>query len=153
MKEPKMTMSLGQAVRNAIETENAAERFYAGLAARTDDGDARHFLEDMSAQEGEHAASLERFAATLEEQAPGSADIDLGVVETGPDWLDDASLSFTEALTLALRSEEKAQGAYAGLAVSCEAPPIRRFFAEMAEAERKHAEQLSDILDAAQALA
>lgn len=147
------TMSLGQAVRNAIETENAAERFYAKLATRADAGDARRFLEDMSVQEGEHAASLERLAARLEEEAPAHADVDLGVVEAGPSWLGDASVGFNEALTVAVENERRAHETYMRFSTSCEAPSVQRFFAEMAEAEQRHADQLSDLLAAVQALA
>ncbi len=147
-----MTMSLGQAVRNAIETETAAERFYAGLAQRCDDGDARRFLEDMSAQEAEHAESLGRLAAKLDGDVPANADVDLSEVETGAAWIQDAKLGFTEALKVAMENEDMAHQAYLQLGTSCQDPEVQGFFTEMAEAERKHAEQLSDLLEATAAL-
>ncbi len=147
-----MRCTLGQAVRNAIETETAAERFYAGLAKRTDDGDARRFLEDMSVQEGEHAESLERLAEKLDGDVPLSADVDLTEVENGATWAADATLGFTEALVVALENEDMAHQTYLQMGSSCQDPEVQRFFTEMAEAERKHAEQLSDLLEAAKAL-
>ena len=145
-------MSLGQAVRNAIETENAAERFYAGLAKRTDDGDARRFLEDMSVQEAEHAESLERLIGKLDGDAPASADVDVSAVEAGPAWVVDASLGFADALRVAIENEDMAHQTYVQLGSSCQDPKVQSFFVEMAGAERKHAEQLADLLEATEAL-
>jgi rubrerythrin len=147
---PKMT--LGQAVRNAIEAEWEAARYYTKLAAHAAGDDAQHFLQDMAGQEVEHARDLERFAASLDKgRVPEAPSRDVGELVALPALVPGEPLVYEAALELALDAESRAHAAYASLADAMGGPSAA-FFSKLALAELQHAEQLQRLLDAVRAL-
>ncbi len=60
-----MSITLAQAIKNAIAAEHAAEQFYLRLADGCADEKGRAILRDIAAQERGHAAGLESMAARL----------------------------------------------------------------------------------------
>jgi len=146
-------MTLGQAVRNAIEAEWEAARYYTRLATHAAGVDAERFLTDMAAQEFEHARDLEHFAASLTcGKVPVEPTRDVGELVALPALVPGEPLVYEAALAVALDAETRAHAAYAGLAQHV-AGEAGAFFQRLAQAELQHAGQLQDLQDAVRALA
>jgi rubrerythrin len=125
-------LTLGQALKNAMEGERAASRLYAMLATRVKEAEARTFLEDMSAQEAQPNTSVGEVTKLLP-----------------PVPLE--SLGFVEAVGLAIEAESQAHALYGAMAAQTRGM-VSRFFTRMATAELQHAEQLQNLLDASRSL-
>lgn len=137
---------LGQLVRNAIEAEKAAARFYRSLAADTKGKEANGFLMDLAEQEDAHAEQIEAFGRQLVAgQLPVSADMDVDSIETLPAWRYAVNLTLHEAMNIALDAEHGASLFYGVIAdgLSGEA---RDFFQELADTEQEHASRISERL-------
>jgi rubrerythrin len=109
-------LTLRQAIRNAVETELAAERFYRGLAAAAKDEDARGFLRAMANEEREHAGQLERFGVGIATELPELADPNVHLIETAPGWAYHQGMTLFEGLRVALEAENHAALYYDALA-------------------------------------
>lgn len=133
-------ISLAQAIRNGIATEEAAERFYKLLAESTDDPEARSFLTKMARQEHEHAALIAELGKRLHAGAlPQRPDDNVELIETAPEWANVDNVSFKEATNLALELETHAALFYDAIADSCEGP-VKELFGALAKLEERHAE-------------
>ena len=53
-----ITLTLAQAVRNAMEAERAAAKFYEVLAGRAEDATTRGFFQEMVRLEQQHGAKV-----------------------------------------------------------------------------------------------
>lgn len=139
---PKITPN--QAIRNAIEAEHAAARFYALLADSTQDEPTRAFLEDMADNERLHARQIREVGEKLV-QGPLAerADSDMALVETLPDWRFVDDLGMQQALEVALAAEEQAAIFYDALADYLD-EPVKSFFLELAKTEEAHAVALRE---------
>lgn len=145
-------MTLGQAVRDAIEGERQAARLYALLAMKAAPGEARTFLEDMSAQEAQHQLDLERFAESLEQgSVPATRGADLGEVASALPPVPVEGLAFEAALSLAIEAETHAHALY-GIMATRTRGMVSQFFQRMAAAELQHSGQLQALLDATRAV-
>jgi rubrerythrin len=131
-------LTLGQAMRNAIEAENAAARFYALLAQSTQDADAKTFLEQMAVQERHHAKSV---ADVADVQLPSNVTGRVELVETAPEWayLDD--ITYGQALEVALEAERHAHLFYDAVAEAAKGE-VADFFRALARQELDHVEAL-----------
>jgi len=138
-------VTLAQAVRNAVDTELAAERFYQQLASNTRDAQARVFLTSMASDEREHAAALERFGQTLLEKLPERAEEFVRSVETAPGWGGHQGITLQEALHVAIEAENHAALYYDALADSVVGEPAA-FFRTLAATEEDHAARLAGTL-------
>ena len=137
-------ISLEQAVRNAIEVERAAERFYGMLAESTDDAEARRFLFKMRTQESEHAKQIQQMGQKIVAgELPFRADDNMELVETAPEWAFTDDLSFDDAITLAIELEDHAAMFYDALASSTKGA-IAEFFGELVKQEEMHASVLRE---------
>lgn len=82
------TLTLQQAIRNAIEAEDSAAEFYRRMAHRTDDPVTQKFFEDMGKVERIHADEIEGLGRSLvEESLPETADSDVALIESAPEWM------------------------------------------------------------------
>ena len=134
-----------QAIRNAIEIERAAGRFYLRLLDKAGDPATRGFLQDMAAQEEDHAQRLEGLAAKLAAgELPASPDDQVHGVETAPGWAcsDDVLLDLRNALTIAIEAENSAALYYDAMADAA-AGAVAQFFRDLVETENGHARQLT----------
>jgi rubrerythrin len=140
-----MTLTLEQAIRNAVEAERAADRFYRDLAAATTDEAARALLAQMAAEEGAHADGLLGLARELGAGAlPERADMPVRGIESAPAAVEARDLDFEQAVTLALEAENSASLYYDALASSC-GGAAAEFFARVAADEERHAARLREI--------
>jgi rubrerythrin len=136
------SIKASQAIRNAIESECASARFYDLLAERTPFPEARSFLRDMVAAELRHGAEIEGLGNLFEdERLPVYPDRDVSMVETAPGWGGAASLTFADAITIAVAAEQNAAIYYSALANQLPAP-ARDVFLRIARVEEQHAATL-----------
>ena len=140
------TVTLAQAVRNALEAEQAANRFYTLLAESTADGTAQAFLERMAAQEQEHFDGITEFARKLDAgELPTQADWNVETIETQPEAAFLDNLDFAQSLKLALDNEHHAALIYGALAEAADGEAAD-FFGLLARGEEEHAEVLEKLL-------
>ncbi len=141
-----MSITLAQAIKNAIVAEHAAERFYLGLAESCADQGGRTLLREIAAQERDHAAGLEALAARLVAgQLPERADALVGGIETAPGAVGAQGLALAEALALAVDAENSAILYYDALA-STASGEAAAFFARMGKEEEGHAAAIRSLL-------
>ncbi len=136
------TSSFAQAVRNCIDVELAAERFYRLLAESTDDAASTKFLNSLAAQEAEHAARIEALGKELDAgELPRYSDPGVESVETSPDWAFVDGIGYPDALALALQNEEHAALYYGALADGFDGV-VSEFFTQLAQDEEQHIEAI-----------
>ena len=141
-------LTLGHAIRDAVEAEKAAERFYRSVAEGASEAVAKKFLLELAEGERVHAEKIERRAAP----ATGTTDTFeanpevqvVELIETAPDWrfVDDVSMSM--AIEMAIEGEDHAHLYYAALAGACQGD-IAHFFDEMAREEEDHGARLREM--------
>jgi len=141
-----MSITLAQAIRNAIAAEHAAEKFYLGLVAGCSDDKGRAILSNIAAQERQHAATLEEVAVRLVAgQLPERADALVRGIETSPAGASPEGLSLAEALEIAVDAENSAILYYDALA-STASGEAATFFEHMGKEEEAHAEAIRLLL-------
>jgi len=137
------TISLEQALRNAIEGEDCANRYYTLLAESTDDPEARKFLGEMAREEAAHKKQIEAMASTVtDKQLPDLPDDNVELVETREEWAHADNIDFDSAVGIALEAEEFAALYYDAVASSCGDPKMKNAFEMIARTEEKHAAHL-----------
>jgi rubrerythrin len=137
-----MTLTVGQAVRNAVAAEHAAAQFYRALAALELSADVREFFLDMAVQEDQHAQSIESNGKRLVGgELPERADMAVRNVEAAPEWLVVDDISKESAIAIAKDNEYKAALFYDALADFCPEPEAD-FFRQLAKTELEHAKRL-----------
>ncbi len=139
-------LTLRQAIRNAIEAEEGAGRFYRALAGRSADPQVREFCTKMALQEDEHAEHVEAFGKTLEDRPiPREADEDT-ITETVPDWTLDEDASLEDVLKHAYRAEDRVRAYYALLAEALDGD-AGDFFRKLAHVEALHVQEVAHALE------
>lgn len=140
-----MTLTVGQAVRNAVAAERAAGQFYRALAALELTTEVREFFLEMAAQEDQHAQSIELNGKRLVGgELPERADMAVRNVEAAPEWLVVDSISKESAVAIARENEYKAALFYDALADFCPEPEAD-FFRQLAKTEIEHAKRLENL--------
>jgi rubrerythrin len=141
-----MSISLAQAIKNAIAAEEAAEKFYLRLASGCTQEKDRIILEGIAAQERSHAATLQALAAKLVAgKLPERADDLVRGIETVPTSSEPENLRLAEALELAIDAENSAILYYDALA-STSTGEASAFFTQMGQEEEGHAAAIRSLL-------
>jgi len=141
------SITVSQAIRNAIESEKSAGDFYRSLVPRARDPNTAQLLEAMSRDEEAHARQLVRLAESLAATPlPPAADDLAHLVESTPPLSSGAGVSFVKALYLALDAEHHAAHFYTVVA-DATSGGVSTLFNRLAAIERLHAEKLERILD------
>jgi rubrerythrin len=122
----------------AIGEEEAAQRFYEGLAGRAESAAMREVFEGFAREEKGHRAKLEAiklghrrvaFASRVEDLKIGDYLVDVDATpETG----------YQEALILAMKKEKAAFRLYSDLAAAAPDEELRAIFLGLAQEEAKH---------------
>jgi rubrerythrin len=134
-----MSITLAQAIRNAIAAEKSAEQFYLRLARRCVNQTGRAILSDIAIQERHHAETLESLAVQMDAgQLPEYADSLVHGIETAPAGEAKGDLDYAEALDLAIEAEDSAVLYYEALAATASGD-ASLFFARMGKEEALHA--------------
>lgn len=141
---------LKSALRNAIEIERAASRFYRSLAAKASDAETRGFLEKMAGDEDAHAAGFEQKSRDLAlGKLPDWADFNVETVETAPEWRGVENISYEQALQVALEAEQHAELFYDALADTAPAKAVQDFFRQVADNEARHVATVAELIERA----
>ena len=141
-----MSITLAQAIKNAIAAEQSAERFYLRLAAGCAEDKGRAIFEGIAAQERAHAATLEALAAKLVAgQLPERADALVAGIETAPAGTDAEALDLIDALEIAVDAENSAILYYDALAATSTGE-ASTFFEQMGKEEEGHAAAIRAML-------
>jgi rubrerythrin len=139
-------LTLEQAVRNAVEVERSAGRFYRTLADGTSDAAAKKFLQQLAGQEDVHAESIEKIGKQLVQgELPQRADDGVELIESAPDWRFLDNLSFGDALQVAREAESHAALYYDALADAVDGP-VSEFFAKLARTEEQHVRDVEQMI-------
>ncbi|MBW2730979.1 MAG: ferritin family protein [Deltaproteobacteria bacterium] len=138
-------LTLAQAIRNAVEAERAAQRFYLDLVPKAANKEARELFQLMAEQEEEHAQSIERLGQRVARQElPANANDNIAGVETMPGWRHADQITIEEALDLAISAEHSAALYYDAIA-DYFTGEAQRFFQDLSTCEEKHANLLVEM--------
>ncbi len=123
----------------AIAKETAAEKFYLRWAERCADEEIEQLLRELAAEERGHTEKLSSITpeALI---AEGVAPAEFGLVKDLPDVPDEREMTVLDALSIAIKREEKAVALYErmrGASTTEEA-----LFAALVEEERRHKHRL-----------
>ena len=141
-----MSITLAQAIKNAIVAENAAEQFYLRLAQTCADEKGRALLRDIAAQEQGHASALEGVAVRLAAgQLPERADALVNRIESAPIGYNPEGLDLADALEIAVDAENSAILYYDALAATATGEAAL-FFEHMGKEEQAHAAAIRALL-------
>jgi len=131
-----------QAIRNAIEAELAAARFYRLLAESTEDAEGKRFLEEMSVNEEQHAKAIELEGEKI---ATGplarKADGEVDMIETLPEWKYADGITLGQALDVAYEAELQAAMYYDAFADHFHGH-VQEFFRKLGATEEEHAKSI-----------
>jgi len=140
-------ISLLQAIRNAIEAERAAERFYRGMIEHGGDAETHSFIERVAAQERGHAEQIEAFVHRIDRgELPEFADGPVDVVESDTDWARVDELDLKAAVGLAIELEDKAKQYYEALA-GTSSGELYAFFTTLVRVEEEHRRGFQKLLE------
>ena len=141
-------ISLEQAIRNAIEVERSAARFYQELSSQSANDETRKLFDRLMQEELGHAQSIEAFGRMLTDgKLPDDATDSWDIVETSPVWRHVEGISYDQALEIALEAERGAAMYYSAVASTTASPPVRSFFEQLAEYGQVHVRKILDLMD------
>jgi rubrerythrin len=139
-------LTIEQAIRNSVEAERAAARFYELLADSTDDPEAKLFLSKMREDELAHARAIEELGSRVtNKDLPVRADADCASVETAPAWKYVDGIDYLSALRVALEAEHSAALYYSAIAEAFVGDE-KMFFEDLSVTEENHATRIKEIL-------
>jgi rubrerythrin len=139
--------SVDTVINFAIEKEEKAMDFYQKCADRAKNQGIKKFFLEMAEEEKRHRDLLKGLNPS------GLGDIKLEKVEDLriSDYLIDVQfredLTYQEALTLAMKKEEKAHAFYSGWKNKCMHESTGRLFAMLATEEMKHKRKIETVYD------
>jgi len=122
----------------AIGEEQAAVDFYLQLAARSKSKQTRKVFEEYAEEEMRHKANLLSVKESGSFKVPVSKITDLKIADYLVDVRPTASMSYQDALILAMKKEKAAFMMYSRLAEKAEDPDIKALFLNLAREESKH---------------
>lgn len=136
------TITLAQAVRNCVEIERGAERYYRGLVESSEDEEVKAFFFEMAEQERQHAKWILDLGERLEAgKLPQRADAKIGSIEVAPGWSDVEGISLAQAVSIALEAENSAALYYDAM-TDFTTGTVKELFEDLARTEEQHAEKL-----------
>lgn len=139
--------SVDDVVNFAIDKEQKALEFYQKCADRAKNPGIKKFFQEMAAEEQRHRDMLKELDVL------GISDVQLAKVEDLRigDYLVDVQfydeITYQEALTLAMKKEEKAHAFYSGWKDKCMHEKTSKLFELLAQEEMKHKRTIETIYD------
>ena len=122
----------------AIGEEQAAVDFYLQLAAQSKNKQTKKIFEDYAGEEMRHKANLLTIKESGSFILPDAKVKDLKIAEYLVDVKPSASMSYQDALILAMKKEKAAFRMYTKLAEKAEDPEVKALFFNLAQEESKH---------------
>lgn len=131
-----------QIMRQAIQSEIEAQKFYADVAAKMKDGHLQEMFASFVEEEKRHERILEGFRTRGAGHLHFKDAPDFKVAETVDTPSPSVDMKPAEALALAMKNEESAMKHYSELAAACSDVAQAAVFEELAAMERDHKHQL-----------
>ena len=129
----------------AIRKEDAAVQFYHDLAALMKDSTTRIIFEVLGRNEMQHKSNLE---FELIKQGQVVTEDEFRVTDEPTSYIEvdeeARSMTYTDALQLAIRKEQAAFQLFAELMVQAKDPQLRKMFFELAQEEMRHVLQFEN---------
>ncbi|MEJ2638594.1 MAG: ferritin family protein [Desulfosarcinaceae bacterium] len=129
-------------MRQAIQSEIEAQKFYADVAAKMKDGHLQEMFAGFVEEEKRHERILEGFRTRGAGHLHFKDAPDFKVAETVDTPSPSVEMKPAEALALAMKNEETAMKHYSELAAACSDMAQAAVFEELAAMERDHKHQL-----------
>lgn len=138
---------VGDVVDFAIEKEQKAMEFYRSCAERAKNPGIRKFFEEMVLEEQGHRDMLRGLDNLDLDKIKLEAVEDLRISDYLVDVAFKDDLTYQEALTIAMKKEEKAHDFYAAWKDKCAGEKTAQLFAYLANEESKHKRKLENLYD------
>jgi rubrerythrin len=122
----------------AIGEEQAAVDFYLQLAAQSKNKQTRKIFEEYAEEEMRHKANLLSVRESGSFAMEGHAVRDLKIAEYLVEVKPSATMSYQDALILAMKKEKAAFRMYTALADRAADPEVKKIFLRLAQEESKH---------------
>lgn len=139
--------SLEEVVNFAIEKEERAMDFYRKCAQFARNPGIREFFEEMAMEEQRHRNMLRDLDTSHLAEVKLETVEDLRISDYLMDISFDENMSYQDALTLAMKKEEKAQAFYAGWKNKCIHEKAANLFEILQNEEAKHKRKLEALYD------
>ncbi|MCX6305130.1 MAG: ferritin family protein [Bacteroidetes bacterium] len=130
--------SINEILDFAIGEEQAAVDFYLHLAAQSKNQQTKKIFEEYAEEEMRHKANLLSVRENGSFSLPDEKVKDLRIAEYLVDVKPSASMSYQDALILAMKKEKAAFRMYTKLAEKAEDPEVKALFVKLAMEESKH---------------
>ncbi len=138
---------VGDVVNFAIEKEEKAIEFYRKCAERAKNLGIKQFFEEMVIEEQHHREMLLNLDKLHIDQVKLKAVEDLRISDYLIDVPFKEDLSYQEALTIAMKKEEKAHAFYAAWKDKCAGEKTAQLFALLENEEAHHKRKLENLYD------
>jgi rubrerythrin len=122
----------------AIGEEQAAVDFYLQLAAQSKNRQTKKIFEEYAEEEMRHKANLLSIRESGSFKLPDTKVRDLKIAEYLVDVRPSATMSYQDALILAMKKEKAAFRMYTKLAEKADDPEVKALFLNLALEESKH---------------
>ena len=123
----------------AIAEEEAANKFYLGLAEKMENAEMQKVFKDFATEELAHKAKLEAVKENPNEFATPNGDVpDLKLADYLVDTEPKPDMDYRDDLVLAMKKEKAAYRLYLNLAAVAEAEELTNIFLYIAQEEAKH---------------
>ncbi len=130
----------GQALRNAIDAETVASRFYGLLSERVEGIEAQTFLHDVAAAEQAIVEGIvETSCLICPGELPNRASENVEAIRTAPEWARVRGVGLDTAQALVARLQRHASSYYALCGKQLAAVPEAFFFEHLSRALLEHA--------------
>jgi len=130
--------SINEILDFAIGEEQAAVDFYLQLAAQSKNQQTKKVFEEYAEEEMRHKANLLSLKERGNFLLPDEKVRDLKIAEYLVDVRPSATMSYQDALILAMKKEKAAFRMYSTLATQAEDPSVKALFLNLALEESKH---------------
>ncbi|MFO7860889.1 MAG: ferritin family protein [Desulfosalsimonas sp.] len=133
--------TIAEVIDFAVMREEEARQFYIQLSRQAPDPFMQQIFMDFAHEEQKHRDTLknldkdglERIFSRIMEPIN-----DMGIAEITPDTGADTDMDFKQALTLAMKREDKSEKLYSLLAETCDDDTISLMFVGLAREETRH---------------
>lgn len=139
--------SVGDVVNFAIEKEEKAMAFYRKCAERASNPGIKQFFEEMVEEEQSHRDMLKNLDTLDLEGVKLQKIEDLKISDYLLDVPFKDNLTYQEALTIAMKKEEKAHAFYSSWKNKCMSEKAARLFEVLENEEAKHKRKLETLYD------
>jgi rubrerythrin len=139
--------SVGDVVSFAIEKEEKAMDFYKKCSERAANPGIRDFFQEMVQEEQSHRDMLRGLDVLDLEGVKLEKVEDLQISDYLIDIQFKDDLSYQDALTIAMKKEEKAHAFYVGWKDKCVSEKAAKLFEVLANEEAKHKRKLENLYD------